>query len=221
MTSGSTFPQRFTKIDDLSRPDHWYLTAEDECYFLGEYTARRGFAFSATNNLILNFKKPMDRRGRPEWQYKAKAIRTAAAAIRAALEDKARNVVTFVPVPPSKARGDPLYDDRIQRMLAALWPGQPVDIREIVLQTESSEPVHDSDTRPTPDELKGRYTLDRSLLRPTLDTIAIVDDVLTTGAHFRAVKGMLATVFPDSKIVGLFIARRVPEATDMENFDPL
>ena len=37
MTSGGTFPQRLTKIDDLTRPDHWNLTEEDDCYFLGEY----------------------------------------------------------------------------------------------------------------------------------------------------------------------------------------
>ena len=46
MTSASTFPLRLTKIDDLTRPDHSYLTAADDCYFLGEYTARKGFAFS-------------------------------------------------------------------------------------------------------------------------------------------------------------------------------
>jgi hypothetical protein len=67
MTSGSTFPRRLTKIDDLTRPDHSYLTAADVCYFLGEYTARKGFAFSATNRLIFNLKKSMDRRGRSEW----------------------------------------------------------------------------------------------------------------------------------------------------------
>jgi len=36
MTSAGTFPQRLTKIDDLVRPDHFYLTPADECYFLGE-----------------------------------------------------------------------------------------------------------------------------------------------------------------------------------------
>ena len=60
MTSGNTFPRRLTEIDDLARPDHWYLTPEDDCYFLGEYTARKGFVFSATNQLVLNFKKSRD-----------------------------------------------------------------------------------------------------------------------------------------------------------------
>jgi len=66
MTSGDTFPQRLTKIDDLTRPDHFYLTPGDDCYFLCEYTARKGFAFSTTNHLVLNFKKSMKKRG--AWQ---------------------------------------------------------------------------------------------------------------------------------------------------------
>ena len=40
MTSGSTFPNRLTEVDDLTRPDRSYLTEDDHCYFIGEYTAR-------------------------------------------------------------------------------------------------------------------------------------------------------------------------------------
>ena len=82
MTSDSTFPQRFTKVDDLIRPDHPHLTEDDACCFIGEYTARQGHAYSVTNNLIWNFKKTMDRRGKPEWPYKEQAIRRAAEAFR-------------------------------------------------------------------------------------------------------------------------------------------
>jgi hypothetical protein len=63
-------PSRLTKIDELTRPDHTYLSPEDECYYLGEYTARKGYAFSPINDLVQNLKKPMDRRGKPEWRYK-------------------------------------------------------------------------------------------------------------------------------------------------------
>ncbi len=66
MTSDSTFPQRFSKIDNLSRKYHSHLTVEDDCYFIGGYNARKGYAYSATNRLVVNFKKTMDRRGRPE-----------------------------------------------------------------------------------------------------------------------------------------------------------
>jgi hypothetical protein len=67
-----------TKIDDLILPDHWYLESEDECYFLGEYTAGKGFAHSTTNQRIFNLKKGMERRGLPDWIWKHRAIQLAA-----------------------------------------------------------------------------------------------------------------------------------------------
>ena len=111
------FPSRLTKIDELSRPDHSWLTEADACYFLGEYTARKGFAHSPTNGLINNIKKTMNKAGRPEWRYKGVAISQAAAALRGAIGDDSLQRMTLVPIPPSKTKTDPLYDDRILRML--------------------------------------------------------------------------------------------------------
>src|SRR5690606_1558469 len=87
MTSGTPFPHNLTVIDQLTRPDHYYLDESDVCFFLGEYTARKGFSYSDTNSLIINLKKDMSRRGRPEWQYKGWAIRTAAKALRRAINE--------------------------------------------------------------------------------------------------------------------------------------
>ena len=77
MTLKRNLGVRLTQVDDLTRPDHYYLTAEDQCLYFGEYTARKGFNHSETNQLILNFKKKMDRRGLLEWRYKTAAIDTA------------------------------------------------------------------------------------------------------------------------------------------------
>ena len=85
-TSQDTFARRLTEIDDLTRPDHYHLNAGDTCLFLGEYTARKGFSFSATNQLVLNFKKSVDRRGRPEWQHKERAIREVGQAFATAIK---------------------------------------------------------------------------------------------------------------------------------------
>jgi hypothetical protein len=219
MTSGSTFPRRLTKIDDLTRPDHSYLTAADECYFLGEYTARKGYRFSTTNNLIINLKKPMDRQGRPEWPYKARAIQTVAEALHAALNDKARQTLILVPVPPSKAKTDPLYDDRLMQVLHGIWPGQTIDVRELIVQPQSSDAAHDRADRPKPAALEARYVIDRGLLRPKPQIIAVVDDLVTTGAHFVPIRNMLRREFADIPIMGIFIARRVPEAVDVEDFE--
>jgi hypothetical protein len=48
----------------------------------------------------------------------------------------------------------------------------------------------------------------------------VVDDMVTTVAHFVAIRNMLRREFPDIPIMGIFIARRVPEAVDVEDFDP-
>ena len=211
MTSDVAFPDRFTEIDELTRPDHSWLTDEDRCYFLGEYTARQGYAHSPTNDLILNFKKPPDRRGRPEWRYKERAVQRAAAAFRHAL-GAAPVRRTFVPVPPSKARAHPLHDDRVARMLRIIWPGQPADIRDIIIQPESADAAHESPVRPPPSQIEAGYRIAETLTAPEPAFIAIVDDVLTTAAHFRAASSVLAARFPCVQIVGLFIARRVPDA---------
>lgn len=211
MTSTVAFPDRFTEIDELTRPDHFWLTEDDRCYFLGEYTARQGYAYSPTNDLILNFKKPPDRRGRPEWRYKEQAIQRAATAFRRAFGAEPPRML-FVPMPPSKARDDPRHDDRVARMLRSIWPDRVVDVREIIIQSESTDAVHDSPARPTPQQIEAAYRIDERLTTPRPAFIAVVDDVLTTGAHFRAAQSVLAACFPAVQIVGLFIARRVPDA---------
>ncbi len=205
------FPSRFTKIDALTRPDHRWLAEDDRCFFLGEYTVRRGYAYSPTNKLILNFKKTPDRRGRPEWRYKEDAIRQAAKAFRGALGASPPSW-TLVPVPPSKAADDPLYDDRVTRMLHAIWPDQAADVCEIIVQPESTEPAHKTVDRPTPQQIEAGYRIDEAVANSKPASIAIVDDVLTAGAHFRAASTVLVKRFPSAQIVGLFVARRVPAA---------
>ena len=87
-TSKSILPIRLSKIDDLTRPDHTFIEAKDECFYLGEYTARKGYQFSDTNNLIFNLKKPMDRRGQPGWSHKKRAVDKAGRQLREALDGR-------------------------------------------------------------------------------------------------------------------------------------
>lgn len=210
------FPHNLTAIDELTRPDHSYLRADNTCYFLGEYTARQGYAYSATNNLILNLKKPMDRRGTPEWRWKKDAIRNSAAALRHALPDDWIAQATFVPIPPSKARGDPLHDDRMTKLLGAINPD--IDLRELIIQQQSTEAAHIADFRPGPNDIQQLYAIDENLLQPPPAGIIICDDVLTTGAHYCAARNLLSQAFPGTPFCGVFIARRVPDSIDIEDF---
>ena len=207
MSNGSLFG-KFTQIERTQLEDHRHLTPEDECYYLGEYTARGGPLYSITNQIVLNFKKSVDHRGRPDWPYKGQAIRTVAQ-LFSTLNTAFRRDAVFVPIPPSKEKEHPLYDDRLIRMLQAV--SSDLDVRELLIQRESSEAAHsrESGHRDSPDEIAGRYYVDKMLLHPDPKQIAIVDDLLTTGAHFRAASAVLRKHFPQTTLVGLFIARRV------------
>jgi len=211
------FPERLTKIDDLTRGDHHYLEPNDLCYYLGEYTARGGFAVSETNHLIINLKKPMDRRGRPEWRYKEQAITTAGQALRKNFTDQQLTTTpTLVPMPPSKVKGDPAYDDRMLRILQGMCAGVNADIRELLLQRQNMHAAHEGEQRPTPIQLAANYTIDEQLVETTRKLIVLFDDVLTTGAHFKAAKQVLQNRIPQAEVVGVFIARRASNTAELD-----
>lgn len=51
------------------------------------------------------------------------------------------------------------------------------------------------------------YEVDEQTCDPKPEQIIIFDDILTTGAHYVAMKDVLGTVF-DCRITGVFVARR-------------
>jgi predicted amidophosphoribosyltransferase len=161
-----------------------------------------------TNQLIFNLKKSVERRGHTDWIWKERAIRRAATTLLNSLNPAFLATSTFIPVPPSRVSNDPLYDDRMSQVLRLLGP--QVDVRELVLQVQSTEGAHVAVDRPGPKELYDNYVVDADSIAPTPAQIAIVDDVLTTGAHFKAMKRILNETFPYVGVVGLFLARRVP-----------
>jgi hypothetical protein len=119
-----------------------------------------------------------------------------------------RNIGTS---PPSKARGDPDYDDRMTKICQGIKtdPIVPIDIRELVVQTRSLEAAHEGDKRPTVQELLATYRIVEDLIAPPPQAIGILDDVLTAGTHFVAVRTILRQRFSEVPIYGIFIARRV------------
>lgn len=213
-TSGdNSFPSRLTKIDELTRGDHSFLEAGDECLFFGDYSARRGFGYSATNSVITNFKRPMKYKGTPSWRYKTIAINSVAHALSENI-GKSFDAITLVPIPPSKLKNDPEYDDRMMDMLRALRApaGITPDVRELIVQTKPMPAAHDSANRQPPAEWEKAYAINERLVGNAPTWIGIVDDLLVTGCRFRAISNILGRRFPGIRITGLFIARRVPDA---------
>jgi predicted amidophosphoribosyltransferase len=214
-----TMPPRLTVIGPLERPDHSHLPADATCYFWGEYTPRQhiqgpAWNFSPTNQLVSNFKKKLDRRGQADWRYKADAIRTIGQAFaqfwnwQALYEQR----VTLIPIPPSKALNDPMFDDRLMQMLLVLGEqtGLALDIRDCLSFSGGFSASHESEERPTPAQLYSELSFDAEAgrVRERPGGILLFDDMLTTGAHFVAARRMLGEVFPGVDLFGQFVARR-------------
>jgi predicted amidophosphoribosyltransferase len=186
------------------------LSADDECYFLREYTSHQGYQASATNQLISNLKKSVERQGMYEYRYKLQAIQIAGNELRAALNDEWLNIATLVPIPPSARRDDPLYDDRITRIIRVMTRSLDADVRELIRQVRSSTPAHLSgDCRPSVQEILENYEIDETVAEPPPTSIGLFDDILTAGSHFRAAKLLLQLRFPGVPVIGVFIARRI------------
>jgi hypothetical protein len=127
----------------------------------------------------------------------------------------------IIPIPPSKIRSHPLYDDRLIQTLNIFGNYFPsADIREILSFRENLRASHEGPPRPTPEEIYQNLIVDESLCRITKAKIVLVDDVITAGAHFKACKAKLSEYFPDTEVIGIFIARRIlpPPSADFSDF---
>lgn len=204
--------QRLIEIDDFTRPEHCFLEPDDECYYLGEYESGIGF-HSPTNSLILNFKKTPSKRDTVEWQHKEHAIETIANCFAKIIKPDFLQKATLIPIPPSKMKTDSDYDNRMLLLLKAIEQrvGFSLDIRELIYQKVSTNPFHarKSDERMNPGDLVNLYAVNYSLIKPEPSLIFVFDDVITRGCHFKAIKSLLSKHYPHSRIIGLFIARRI------------
>ncbi|OYX14421.1 MAG: hypothetical protein B7Z15_04065 [Rhizobiales bacterium 32-66-8] len=203
-------------IGELERIDHWHLTETDDCAFLGEYTPRKGYSHSQTNQIITNLKKSPELRNSAQWPWKLRAVVDVAACLSGNLNADNMHGVAVVPMPPSKPPGHPLYDDRMAQVARRISP--PVDVREVLFTREAREALHTQDSRRDYDALQAGIGVCTPLLMPVPRLVILLDDMLTTGCTFAACKAVLRDHWPDVEMLGLFVARRVPERFDPSVF---
>lgn len=207
------------KVDGSNRGDHHYLEEEHSCFFFHEYTARKGYAHSDGNGLVVNLKKSVLLKGQPQYKYKGQAIATAAAMLRSALEKSSWvfSDATIAPIPPLKVPTHAEYDDRMMQIALRACDGKNADVRALLQQAQSYDASHTlaDGQRKKPHELEALY----ALVPPApKQTVILIDDVLTTGAHFVAARNVIRATYPDRRVLGIFIARRVP-SNPFEGFD--
>jgi hypothetical protein len=204
-------PQRLLQIDETTVGDHFSLATSDFCFYIWEYTAGQRYDFSPTNQLISNLKiKPTQIATNPRRDYyKQQAINHSAAALRSLVQRTwVEQIGTFVPMPMSKTPNHEDFDDRIQRLLRAAFGALNADIRPMLEQTESTAADHESADRLSYAALRAITRIDEGhAMAPLRANIAVVDDVLNSGKHFKVAQELLSQRFPGTPVIGIFVAR--------------
>jgi len=197
---------RVMAIGEEHRTEHKYLTGEDECFYLLEYDPYR---FDGVKELLKNLKLTVALKGTTEWNRKQKAIEATAGLLSTAIP-AFQHFTTLVPVPPSKKKDDPLYDDRLVSVLKQFCGlRRDCDVRELIVGRDNYTPFHESSTRLTPGELLPLLRMNELPDGDNAGHLMLLDDVISTGCHFKACKTLLTTTFPHATVSGLFIARRI------------
>ena len=151
----------------------------------------------------------MEKRGTSEWHWKAWAISQCITEIELVFRNsKEARTATIVPIPSSKCKTDPLYDDRMIQIAERARCFN--DVRELLIQPSSRKAAHEG-TRLRPSQIEEIWELDESKSAPAPSKIIILDDILTHGAQFRTADKILRKRFPEAEIRGLVIARCEPD----------
>jgi hypothetical protein len=111
----------------------------------------------------------------------------------------------FVPIPPSKIKGDPGHDSRLMDTLKVANNGA-LKTHELVLQLANTE---SRGKNISPVTRANNWKLSSDSLKSYPDHFVVFDDLLTGGSHFSAMKIVLARKFKGVPVTGLFLARRV------------
>lgn len=205
------------KIDRLTQGGASCLSPDDLCYFYMD-RFRGGWDRSKANQLISNLKKPLSKKGRSEYYYKGLAITEFAhdLAVRLSKYKGAREQAILIAMPPSQCRDNVDYDDRIAQVVEVASDQAGIDWCDPFDMVADEAPSHLGGTR-SPDALMRRIVLNGDTVRLRDKSVfMLVDDVLTSGAHYVACRRILDRAYLGRRILGLFWAKQLPEEYDYE-----
>ena len=208
--------------DECSR--YSSLFSNDICFAYGEYYPKDLYGRmqyeKGLTSFISNIKKPICKKGETSYKYKEKCIQKMANLLArdfrtSLIPELHGKKFIFLPIPPSREKADPGYDDRLLQILSLA----SLPYHEFILQKKTSTPYHCS-TLP-----RDRAVLESNYLWNELkgsssnfDVVIIFDDVLTTGTHFKTCQEMVIRHLPNISVIGLFIANTIHEIDTIDDF---
>ncbi len=182
-----------------------HIKPDDIWVYAREYKSSTGYEGGPTNSLILNFKKSPSKRCTPEWSYREKAIKQFKEDVELLLKTNPKGWV-LTAVPSSKTKSHPEYNNRFEDLFRELlqsllgWLVEwPVEIKE------DQESVHLSGER-NPEFFKQNYIW-KGFKNKEPKILYILDDVITTGSHLRAISDFLRENKYKGKIIGICWAK--------------
>ena len=164
--------------------EHCYLCCADQCYFAGEYRCTRE---PELRDLVFALKRGQQA-----------AVEHVSQRLTSAIPQGWATKYTFVPMPRASSA--------INTVKLVLERIGFRDYRDLLHQTGDTPASHNG-WRPSPLDRSKILSVNELLSQPRPSTIAVVDDVLTTGAHFRAAKFVLNQRWPEANVIGIFLAR--------------
>ena len=211
---------RWKKTDESDRLDHCRNHQELYLLYGRIYTPRRGHKYSTSNRLVLNLKKRPSSSNEGELYWKREAIKQFAADVIALLRpnlppNKPR---ALIPMPPSKTRQHPDYDDRMEQVAQRVAQHFP-NLRywPLLKGIRDVQGSHTGTTSRDPEDVFNTIGIEETEVGNYLneDIVYIIDDVLTSGSHFTAARKHILNYFPNIQIHGLFWAK----TQSIEDFD--
>jgi hypothetical protein len=204
---------RLSRIDEMTRREHYYLGDQDVCFYLGEFAAGRHGAHGLTSVLVQDLLQPRDP-SVPKQEYrKDRALGSVAQWLHEAFDPGGIGNATFVPMPQSGSGLQTDSDDRLYRILKRTAQG--LDIRRMIELTGSPTTGEFGSLRSGPNVLYEHMRVVLALTEPKPRVIFLLDDVLATGANFVAAKRRILQVMPEVPVFGLFVARKALESGEI------
>lgn len=204
--------KRWTKIDDRFI-ENLQLDKSDYCFFYLERTSG-GYLASEANQRIKNFKHDVKYKSNPTvWGYKQREIERFADDVCDLLNGDAFKSIfvqypstALVPIPTHHPKKDALYDSRLFDMCSIIASRiDALNVEDVFDMAEAVTPAHAGGSRNI-SSIGASIILGDFSRRPNL--IILVDDVLTTGAHYVACRNKIRAVYPSVPIIGIFLAKQ-------------
>jgi hypothetical protein len=195
----------WTAIDDLTELPPPHLPPEDQCVYARVYRPGQSYGGGPGNQAIYNLKmRPSVKTENPkQWYYRERAVQQFATELFQIVDDG----TVVIRALGSKPISHPEYSDAIEQALAVLVRlNHSVRIEAPVVLTQELPSAKLGGIR-NPWSLREYYEWVGFQQVPR--STVIVDDVVTTGGHYRALRDIIAEHHPGIELSGAFWARTV------------